>query len=295
MARSHNTAHFSTVARAYREQQVKPPEAYRLLAGGGLDGRALAAEIAVEQAYLAGKESSDEAIKWIGRSSEMYSSVIAECQWTRPNWLSPTEARARLQLIQLPNHAAIAVNQTLPSPAMADKAYRQSVALAQDFQQSYFNNREMMTKDQATDTVGAGAELAVLLLGQRLAVYSIGCENWMIMPSLYSQDRANQAGSVHNQAWDLSGYDGSSGVNLQNRIQVKSTNYENGNHSNYAANISLVHVSPDLSLPGEEHTPPVWIIADCYRELCEPNPIAPSDRLMRRTNLLLGRLDQAAA
>ncbi|MGH7195439.1 MAG: hypothetical protein ACREGA_01535 [Candidatus Saccharimonadales bacterium] len=284
------------ISRAYLDKHMSPDRAYKLLAQGSPEAKLQAGEIALESAYAASTSNGDDDLDYLEKAQIMFKQAGQQRQ-SRANWFDKLQASAELNQIQLVNHAAIILNQRLPAATTAEPAYNKTVNLANKFQESYFDNRENLLGNGRREASGLMAEMAVMLLGQRLALREIGVITWMMLPSLFSENHQNHHGSTVNRAWDLSVFDDQMSqdnynLSLAYRIQVKNRDTSQRGQQSDAPGISLIQVSPDLALYPNEAQVAARVIGQCYRELVdsEHNNIKNSEQLDARQERLIDKL-----
>lgn len=276
------------IINTYRNHEIGPEEAVHALEHTVADGRNVAGEICLQQTMQA--PSVDEAAKWLERADYNFrASVEARSSGQQMNG---HQAKALLHLAQLGNNAIIVSTAKLPDPHKAAKAYESTLDASLQIRQDYLTAVNRNDRNLAAGLSGAIGEAAVLLLGQRYAIWSgINSSTWFMMLSWFNQDRRTSRGSPVNRSWDINGYsDHGEGIKTDYRIQVKSTDYlRRIDDADPASGITTISVRPDLQLRGERRLHVDYIIAECLGDY--EGMEQASQRLDARTSLLLDKLD----
>jgi hypothetical protein len=191
----------------------------------------------------------------------------------------------------LPVHALMALDGSLPTQAVSEKTYLQTV------EAGYLASKEVVSSEtdryQKGRLSGLIGELSVLGLLQREAVRGDG--SWYPFPAHISQDKRNRHGSTSNHAWDVSVYYSENGQTLLGpKIQVKSTFdsfvEHQGNMTDCDRNIAMVCVDPDLRLDEYERWINTNIAKELHVELGDYSSSIISQRLESRKDLLYAKL-----
>lgn len=144
--------------------------------------------------------------------------------------------------------------------------------------------------NEVNESIGAAAELGVLVMLQRFSIESLEGSDWTPVQSLLSEDctRKTRLG-VPRHSWDVSVFTGPD-ADLTYPVQVK----YGVEHTEYDEEIVRVNVRNDLILPGERFLS-IQVLMGEIQQSTLPNPNSGSVRnLNARTDILVQLLDSAA-
>lgn len=206
-----------------------------------------------------------------------------------------TRTRAALTLASMDLYQALALTGNIPSPKFHERAYDGTLGIAEIFLDKC-RKRTLTFED-----IGSASEISVLLLLQRFAINE-GIEEWMAVPSVYSQDNEHGWKELKN-TWDISvltQYDRTEAPNITYKIQVKSSPEASYKKAPYGNEVVEIIANRDLRSPNNtrEKGLPVYTVLE--EALSEAGRVTPwyqregdylKELLDRRQGWLLDALD----
>ncbi len=276
----------------YKNHGLPFLNALKKLEKGDRQARLMAGNLAVEAGYRV--STLDETAEWLQRAEQNFQVVVRNGELSSKK-MDDLQARALLQLAQMPNHVCLAGPNVIPPLDVAAKSYEKSIEVAYLASAAFQSSKGSGSDRYMWDLAGTLTEASVLLLAQRYAIWGIGDGSWMAMPALFSEDHMNGHGNVVDKAWDMNVLtDVGDGIETAYKVQIKSSSSVPSRREGFAEGISPLYARPDLLLQPEVYSGKFsvsTIITECYMDYFQACPRSGS-RLDQRAELLLDVLDR---
>jgi hypothetical protein len=204
-------------------------------------------------------------------------------------------AKAKMRMAQIIALEVIHGKQRLPSERTATTMYEELVRLAGRTVDVVREKGPSRTED-AIELRGVVGEMAVLLLAQRAAIKVIGCEEWLPLQSLYSEDHGGDCIALltadSSPRWDMNVFTRSDSTKPPDRsyeVQIKSWPKEHETVPVIAP--YTIYVATDLAVRPGEPKVSHHIIEECLYEQSPECPPWVLTNLEQRTEGLLNILN----
>ena len=254
----------NTIQMRLRKHEIGAKEAIRLLERTDTQGRCLAGQLCIEQAYKSADVENKAEL--LSRAKDNFEAVSS--QRHVDGRITSHHARALLNLAQLPNHAYIAATDRLPHDSIAKMAYEATLEAAIVTAKA-FRTAQTKRDSQIIELSGLAAEASVVLLGQRTGIQKIGSESWFPTWSLYSEDHGNRHGGVMERSWDVSVREQLEDEphRVASKLQVKSSLLaSNPQHTSAQTDITVLYLRSDLALHPNESVSCTAVISELAQE-----------------------------
>jgi len=185
-----------------------------------------------------------------------------------------------------PLYWALLAEKNIPETAILQEVYAHNVTLA-SIAKSTLESTDG-NRDTDRHLVGRIQEANVLLLLQRFGL-KLGGQDWLAVPSLFSQDYGHTRPEVPQTSWDISVYTWNKKTvppELTYKIQVKSNYGSRFKHpERYSDEVKVMYVASDLKLKKKMNITDIG--AECMLELQNPRNMQVTHQLDTRTEKLL--------
>lgn len=243
--------------RRYLQKQVSADDVVKLLKNGK-QNKFLAAEICLQEATYS--TTPDRKEKWLNQAQRGFEYLASD---TRDVMYSE-KAKSLLQLAQFEIYRALIVDGKLPDNNIAQKVYYKTLQVSHEVVKQRWNTPGQSEKSKI-EMSGDVAETSILLLGQRFAINAGITDSWFPVFSFVGEDNMKlKEPSYTNRGWDISFYTHNADeLEMSYKLQVKSTR---GFCEQYANDVTIVCLSPDLRINAKEYISSSLIAEECYSE-----------------------------
>lgn len=239
--------------------------------------------------------SPETSAKLIDESFDIWGQAIE--RWWLSETIKPATMRTALGYAALESYRSIILEDTLPDQLTVEKMHADlcNVGLMGIQLQEHFTKSEQT--EEAKDTVGVLAEVALLLLHQRFTMQQLQDGSMLALPAHLTQDRGrgNVPAGAASQKWDLTVFSEfpPSRPEVTYKIQAKSRKHRD--EPIYTPDIARVYVSEDLALDPAERKrgiKPYQVVKERVQEYTDIAAGVTKKRAGARSELLLDCLDK---
>lgn len=277
------------IANGFLHEEITPYRAIEKLKKVGLPISLLfAGEIAIESAH---SDSPTLATSWLRYAKQHLDTAVDKAK--DPDHYDPSsQLRALVKKAHLKPYAHVLTHDTLPGAGLVTPMYDRLIQIGRSFSQITPEEMQEISEDSRIEIAGTLGELAVLLLGQRYALNTIGCNTWLPMQSKFSEDHGGDCLNHTDEfTWDIGIHTHTAPEPIEQSyaVQIKTSD----TNTDLAPGPGVLFISPDLALyPGEKIIPRI-IITSCFYE---QDPTINHDRISAdldaRTEKFLDCLDR---
>lgn len=274
------------IANRYLHSEESAEQTARDLTKRGIFGSLLAGEVLVEEASRQKPHMVSPFIKFARQEYEKVLEQAALLSAVDAHDHANDVARARMRRAQLPILDIIYSKRRFPGQSLVEDMYRKLAKQALGVVEITSANHASKS-DPDIELKGIKSELAVLLLAQRCAIRNIGCNEWLPLQSMFSEDHGGDCRKdTDAPAWDMNIFTKAADDEPPAKtysIQIKTSRF-----GAPAVGVATVYVNHDLLLHPREHCPGQQIIMDCISEIRDPDRSEHiTQRLDFRTEKLL--------
>ncbi len=236
----------------------------------------------VETAFSTGLTKSEKRVL-VAEGHDTYNDVFR--RGTTARSMTGSAAAASLRLAVAPSVELLVVNQSLPTPKVAEQDYAKLTMQANKIADCIDANRP---GTQNVHHVGISSEASVWLLLMRFGKAHVPGE-YVPYFSFLTEDVGNGQRQTNANRWDISVFAqvlSNQPPSLAHKIQVKTSSLDMGYGKTYAEDIAVVYTLEDLRTANH----PVFattVVRECLVELEEPGCERISTLLDAQTDKLL--------